>query len=107
MSKPNIRSFRYSDEVAKIIMDYHGESMNEKFENLIMYCKRQLPNRQKALELIERDIELKKQEYLRLNEELREISGLIRTLSELRRIGERAAKQAELAYGTLPGQERL
>ena len=107
MSKPNIRSFRYSDEVAKIIMEHPGDSMNEKFENLVLYCKRQLPIREQALNQIERDIQRKRQEYQQLVEDLREVSSLMQTLRELKRVGDMAVKQAELISKTLPGQEVL
>jgi hypothetical protein len=107
MSKPNIRSFRFSDETAKIIMDFNGSSMNEKFENLVFFCKRQLPQRQQALALLEKDIEKKRQEYWQLIEELREVSSLMQTLKDLKRIGDMAVKKAELVCKTLPGQEKL
>lgn len=38
MAKNNIRSFRYSDEVAAIIEKFKGDSLNDKFENLVLYC---------------------------------------------------------------------
>ena len=38
MAKNNIRSFRYSDEVAAIIEGFKGNTMNEKFENLVLHC---------------------------------------------------------------------
>lgn len=37
-TKSNIRSFRFSDEVAGILEAYKGGSLNEKFENLILHC---------------------------------------------------------------------
>lgn len=37
-AKSNLRSFRYSDEVAGILEAYKGVSLNEKFENLILHC---------------------------------------------------------------------
>lgn len=37
-TKINIRSFRYSDEVAGILEGFKGGSLNEKFENLILHC---------------------------------------------------------------------
>ncbi|WP_101911435.1 hypothetical protein [Marasmitruncus massiliensis] len=38
MAKNNIRSFRFSDEVAAIIEKFKGDSLNDKFENLVLYC---------------------------------------------------------------------
>lgn len=37
-AKSNLRSFRYSDEVAGILEAYKGDSFNQKFENLVLHC---------------------------------------------------------------------
>ena len=36
--KTNIRSFRYSDRVAEILEASEGDTLNEKFENLVLFC---------------------------------------------------------------------
>jgi len=52
MSKSNIRSFRYTDDVAKILNDFAGDSMNQKFENLVLFCFQRLEIRKKDLKKI-------------------------------------------------------
>jgi hypothetical protein len=36
--KSNLRSFRYTDEVAAILEAQEGNSLNEKFESLVLFC---------------------------------------------------------------------
>lgn len=64
--KKNIRSFRYSDEVAAILMNYGSpdSSINDKFEQLILDCNMRLPEIQKQVkEQQERLHELRDQYY--------------------------------------------
>ncbi|HBR02309.1 MAG TPA: hypothetical protein DD738_06840 [Ruminiclostridium sp.] len=64
--KNNIRSFRYSDEVAGILEGFTGNSLNEKFENIILYC---FWERKK----IDKQIAQRRKELDRLHEECREV----------------------------------
>lgn len=57
MSKDNIRSFRYDDEVAKIIEDFKGNNYGEKFENLVLYCHKELPKVQKRIKQAEAELD--------------------------------------------------
>lgn len=54
--KSNIRSFRYSDEVAAILEKQEGNSLNEKFENLVLRCFWELPKRQESLKQVQKQI---------------------------------------------------
>lgn len=47
--KPNIRSIRFSDEMAELIDRQVGSSFTEKFENLVSRCVWELPEREKQL----------------------------------------------------------
>lgn len=49
-NKPNIRSFRFSDEVAAILQGSPGKNMNDKFENLVLHCYYEYPRAQERLE---------------------------------------------------------
>lgn len=49
MAKNNIRSFRYSDEVAAILEKQQGASLNDKFEQLVLDCNYKLPAFEKRL----------------------------------------------------------
>lgn len=52
MKKNNIRSIRFSDELAELIDRQIGNSFTEKFENLITRCVWELPAREKELQRI-------------------------------------------------------
>ena len=63
--KPNIRSIRFSDELAELIDRQVGNSFTEKFEGLITRCVWELPQKEAELERIQKDIQ---QEQERLSE---------------------------------------
>lgn len=79
-AKPNIRSFRYSDRVLEILSAAPGDSLNEKFENLVLYCHDRKPevtkqlraleariaSAQKQLESVQQEIAVRKQQLTRL-----------------------------------------
>jgi len=48
--KSNLRSFRYSDEIAAILEAQEGASLNEKFESLVLFCFYKLESRKKDRE---------------------------------------------------------
>ena len=49
--KTNIRSFRYSDRVAEILEASEGNTLNEKFENLVLFCYDELPGVKNELDM--------------------------------------------------------
>ncbi len=49
-SKNNIRSIRFSDEMAKLIDRQQGDTFTRKFENLITRCVWELPEKERELE---------------------------------------------------------
>ena len=61
MAKDNIRSFRFSGEVATILEAQKGKSLNDKFETLVLYCYYELPKRQEELARIEKQIDERRQ----------------------------------------------
>lgn len=85
MGKSNIRSFRYSDEVAKIIEGFEGSSMNEKFENLVLYCSRAVPDKQKQLEQMDRRLDLKRDELLKLQQKVSCVFQIMTKLESIKR----------------------
>ncbi|MEG2843329.1 MAG: hypothetical protein RR900_07570 [Ruthenibacterium sp.] len=44
MGKTNIRSFRYSDQIARLLETMPGDSLNAKFEELVLSSYRMLPD---------------------------------------------------------------
>ena len=66
MAKKNIRSIRFSDELAELIDRQIGNSFTEKFENLITKCVWELPKKEKELKQLEEEINEKREELFKL-----------------------------------------
>ena len=62
MTKKNIRSIRYSDEMAELIDRQIGDTFTEKFENLVIRCVWELPQKEAELEELEKQIREKREE---------------------------------------------
>jgi len=93
--KSNLRSFRYSDEIAAILEAQEGNSLNEKFESLVLFCFYRLEQRKKDLERIEQDIKRERQrlyDLQRATEELRMLEKDIQNAQYYFKIVERRAK---------------
>ena len=82
MKKNNIRSIRFSDELAELIDRQIGNSFTEKFENLITRCVWELPAREKELQRINQEIRQKRQQLAEMSSHYCEAA---RTLEELSR----------------------
>ena len=65
-NKRNIRSIRFSDELADLIDRQVGRTFTEKFENLVTRCVWELPAKEKELETVQAAIERERQELERL-----------------------------------------
>jgi len=57
MSKSNVHLFRYSNRVAKVLEGFDGGSLNQKFENLVLYCFDEVPKREAKIKQLNEDIE--------------------------------------------------
>ncbi len=94
--KNNIRSIRFSDEMAQLIEHQTGNTFTQKFENLIYRCVWELPEQERRLEAIREKI---KQEQKRLynlqraTEQLRQLEQTIKTTQQYMGYVERQAKQ--------------
>lgn len=94
--KSNLRSFRYSDEVAAILEAQEGNSLNEKFESLVLFCFYKLESRKKDLQHIEADIKRERERLYNLQRATEELRQLERDLQSAQRyfeIVERRAKK--------------
>ena len=87
-AKNNIRSFRFSDEIACILNSQPGDSMNAKFEHLVETCYCEKEQRQAELERINSKIE----------ERRRVLRELERATSELAHL-ERDIQSAKFSFG--------
>lgn len=81
-AKNNIRSIRFSDELAELIDRQTGKTFTEKFENLVTRCVWELPRKEVELEKIQKQIQ---QERRRLQELEQKRTDLQRTMSGLDR----------------------
>ena len=55
-TKPNIRSIRFSDELAELIDRQVGNTFTEKFENLVTRCVWELPQREAELKEVQKQV---------------------------------------------------
>lgn len=93
--KNNIRSIRFSDELAELIDQQVGRMFTEKFENLVTRCVWELPKREKQMEKIKQQIDLERQRLYDLQKataELRQLEKDIQSAQHYFKIVERRAK---------------
>ena len=83
-NKPNIRSIRFSDELARLIEQQAGQTFTEKFENLITRCVWELPAQEKKLKAIREKIRLEEERLIRLQKASEELRQLERDLQSAR-----------------------
>lgn len=98
-NKNNIRSIRFSDELAELIDRQVGRTFTEKFENLVTRCVWELPKKDMELAQIRAQISKEQQrlrelEQKRLNLE-RAISGLDQALNQCLYSAGEAIRQLE------------
>nr|WP_300804143.1 hypothetical protein [uncultured Acetatifactor sp.] len=79
-NKTNIRSIRFSDELAELIEGQQGQNFTEKFENLVTRCVWEVPAREKELAELERRIREKRAQLLEMSAQARELGSTINEL---------------------------
>ena len=95
MAKNNIRSIRFSDELADLIERQVGDTFTQKFENLITRCVWELPEQEKRLEKAREDIRLERERLYKMQratEQLRLLEQDIQSAQRYFQIVERRAK---------------
>lgn len=80
--KPNIRSIRFSDELAELIDRQIGNTFTEKFENLVTRCVWELPQREAELKEVQKQV---RQEEKRLAELRKRREKLDQAISDIQR----------------------
>ena len=96
MAKNNIRSIRFSDELADLIERQAGQTFTQKFENLITRCVWEVPAAEKRLEQVREEIKRERQrlyDLQRATEQLRMLERDIKNAQRYFQIVERRAKQ--------------
>lgn len=71
--KTNIRSIRFSDELADLIDRQAGKTFTEKFENLVTRCVWELPQKEKQLEKITKAIQEEQTKLMKLRKRSTEL----------------------------------
>lgn len=75
--KNNIRSIRFSDELAELIDRQVGRSFTEKFETLITRCVWELPAKEAELKRIQDQIDRERKHLSTINSRCRELESRI------------------------------
>ena len=100
--KNNIRSIRFSDDLAELIDRQAGRTFTEKFENLITRCVWELPRQEERLKRVREEIK-REQDRLynlqRATEQLRMLEQDIKSAQRYFQIVERRAKAIAEAAG--------
>ena len=84
MAKSNIRSIRFSDELAELIDRQVGDTFTQKFENLITRCVWEVPAAEKRLEAIREEIKRERQRLYELQKATEELRRLENDLKNAR-----------------------
>ena len=79
--KNYIRSIRVSDDMAELIDQQAGTNFTEKWENLVTRCVWELPQKEKELEQIQKQINEKNQELKNLWRSTKEWRGTLQNIN--------------------------
>lgn len=79
-TKNNIRSIRFSDELAELIERQVGDTFTQKFEDLITRCVYELPEKERQLEQYEQAIRDRRQQLTDLSRKATEYAAELRAL---------------------------
>ena len=96
MAKNNIRSIRFSDELADLIDRQAGDTFTQKFENLVTRCVWEVPAAEKRLEQVREEIKRERQRLYDLQKATEQLRMLERDIKDAQRyfqIVERREKQ--------------
>lgn len=85
-NKNNIRSIRFSDELAELIDRQVGRTFTEKFENLITRCVWELPQKEKELERIQTEIDQKKKQFYDMSRKAADTRAMLEDLQNKTKI---------------------
>lgn len=81
-TKNNIRSIRFSDELAELIDRQAGRSFTEKFENLVTHCVWELPQKEAELKRLDEQIADKRNDIARLMSQSAKLQNTLNKLKQ-------------------------
>lgn len=79
--KNNIRSIRFSDELAELIDRQVGDTFTAKFEGLVTRCVWELPQKEAELKRLEQRIQERQKHLDGILEQTHELSATLRNLT--------------------------
>lgn len=80
--KPNIRSIRFSDELAELIDRQTGNTFTEKFENLVTRCVWELPQKEEELKRIQKEIQQERKRLTDLRKRRETLNRVIQSIQQ-------------------------
>lgn len=95
MSKNNVRSFRFDDDVMEIINNFTGQNLTDKFDNLVRFCHMKVPETEKRLKEVEKQLEAKRKLLADLTKQTAAMDRMMAELSQAKVYVERVSKQAQ------------
>ena len=81
-TKNNIRSIRFSDELAELIDRQIGDTFTQKFENLVTRCVWELPKKEQQLQRTEEMIQRERERYQTLRKQCSNYSYMLQNIGE-------------------------
>ena len=81
-TKPNIRSIRFSDELAELIDRQAGNTFTEKFENLVTRCVWKLPQKEAELERLEEKIQQERKRLAELQKRRTKLEQIMQSFQQ-------------------------
>ena len=80
--KPNIRSIRFSYELAELIDRQAGNTFTEKFENLVTRCVWELPQKEAELERLEEKIQQERKRLAELQKRRTKLEQIMQSFQQ-------------------------
>lgn len=100
--KNNIRSFRYSDDVASILEGVEGRTLNEKFENLVRTCYIVLPEMERKIESANKRLEAMRSDYWELWRLKSKVQSKLESLDRLATDLDELVSMSEMVLSSRP-----
>ena len=82
-TKNNIRSIRFTDELADLIDRQQGKNFQQKFENLVTRCAFELPEKEAEIARLDEQRKAKLQQLRELDSKLNILKGVVSSIGNL------------------------
>lgn len=104
-TKNNIRSIRFSDELAELIDRQVGDTFTQKFENLVTRCVWELPQKEEQLARIQANIQRERERLYNLQRATEQLRMLEQDLQRAKRDFELVTRRAKAIAETVEQDE--